>query len=236
MVSGMRLPLQAPATSLPEIGSRLGLAPTIVVHRTRTTDSGFDPIGGVRIAGQLRVAFETWNRPKRSPPMTRCIVVRHGIAEIDSQTGRDADRALSAVGRERTAQVAAALVAIEIVPRRLVSSPLLRARQTAAIFADACGITSEIAICEALAPDGDPQAILMELRRLGDLDHAAFFGHLPSAAWWVAAAIGAARDDAIELRKAGVAVVDFPGAIALGRGTLSFLLQPKALLRDGSRG
>ena len=63
-------------------------------------------------------------------------VMRHGPAEDDAPTGRDADRALTAAGRERVAAVAKALSEANESPFAILSSPLVRAMQTAEIVAD----------------------------------------------------------------------------------------------------
>ena len=59
--------------------------------------------------------------------------MRHGPAEDDSATGRDADRVLTAKGRDRVRSVAERLVADGEIPRVIVTSPLVRAAETARI-------------------------------------------------------------------------------------------------------
>src|SRR4051812_47187655 len=63
-------------------------------------------------------------------------VMRHGPAADDSPSGRDADRALTAAGRERVAAVAKALVDAGEEPFAILSSPLVRAVETAEIVAE----------------------------------------------------------------------------------------------------
>jgi probable phosphoglycerate mutase len=68
------------------------------------------------------------------------IFVRHGETELNANgalQGR-VDTHLTARGRVQAAQLAAALV--PAAPVRVVSSPLVRATQTAAVIADACGL------------------------------------------------------------------------------------------------
>ena len=69
------------------------------------------------------------------------LLVRHGIAEDRSEGRRDGLRALTPAGRRRTTEVLERVVALGLVADRLVSSPLVRARQTA-----------EIALSAGLAP------------------------------------------------------------------------------------
>ena len=63
-------------------------------------------------------------------------VMRHGPAEDDAPTGRDADRVLSAAGRERVRAVAQALLDEDESPFAILSSPLARALDTAEIVAE----------------------------------------------------------------------------------------------------
>jgi phosphohistidine phosphatase len=111
-------------------------------------------------------------------------VMRHGPAEDDSSTGRDADRALTAPGRERTRSVARALVEGGEAPVAIVSSPLVRALQTAEIVAAGAGIDA-VEIRRELAPGGDSVALIGELLRAGKR-RVMLVGHEPDLSMLVA--------------------------------------------------
>ena len=66
-------------------------------------------------------------------------IVRHGIAidREDPKSPAEADRYLTEEGVEKTQQVAKALSALDLHADLLVSSPYVRAMQTAEIFANA---------------------------------------------------------------------------------------------------
>ncbi|HYC21197.1 MAG TPA: phosphohistidine phosphatase SixA [Candidatus Bathyarchaeia archaeon] len=85
-------------------------------------------------------------------------LVRHGIAEDHAASGRDADRALTRSGREKMAKAARGLEALEVAPSVILTSPLVRTRETAEIIADQLG---RIAIedCDAIAPGVDHAAV-----------------------------------------------------------------------------
>lgn len=106
--------------------------------------------------------------------------MRHGPATDASPTGRDGDRALTPEGRERSRAVARALLAAGEVPLTLVSSPLVRALQTAEIVAgvtdleaqvraakDAGGAPGAVEIRREMAPGGDLLGLVHELGRAG---------------------------------------------------------------------
>ena len=66
-----------------------------------------------------------------------CVLVRHGSAvERDEWEGSDADRPLTERGAKRVAQVAAGLSRLGVQPTHVVSSPLIRAIETAKIVRD----------------------------------------------------------------------------------------------------
>lgn len=60
--------------------------------------------------------------------------MRHGPAEDEAASGRDGDRALTPAGRDRVRLVARELIRRGKTPQIVLSSPLVRARQTAEIL------------------------------------------------------------------------------------------------------
>lgn len=83
-------------------------------------------------------------------------LMRHGPAEDRAPSGRDLDRPLSAEGRSVVRAVGTALHALRTRPlARVVTSPALRARQTAEIVAELAGITA-IELHEELGPEEGP--------------------------------------------------------------------------------
>jgi len=110
-------------------------------------------------------------------------VMRHGAAEDHAPTGLDADRALTPRGREIVRRMAEALRELRgASPLRILSSPRLRARQTAAIVAEQLspsGTHTAVELCDEL---GGEREIPTEL--VGDLARGAsdvlLVGHNPS--------------------------------------------------------
>ncbi len=159
----------------------------------------------------------------------RLLILRHGIAEETSPTGKDSGRRLTKEGKEKISAIAKALRRFDLAPTAIVSSPLVRAIETANRVRDELGIESPIEVFEEFSPEGTPPEMVAALRRAACGEDLCMVGHLPSAANLVAALIGAPRDDAIELKKGGVAVIEFFGPIAIARGTLRLLLAPKVM-------
>lgn len=93
-------------------------------------------------------------------------VMRHGPAEDTSTTGRDADRVLTPSGRERVRSVAHALVDAEEAPAYIVSSPLVRALQTAEIMAASTKLADRegtVDVRRGIAPGGHAVELVREL-------------------------------------------------------------------------
>ena len=94
--------------------------------------------------------------------------MRHGPAEDYAASGLDSDRVLSPDGRLRVRSVARALVAKDEAPLYIVSSPLVRALQTAEIVAAVTQLEERAGLLEArreLAPGGSSLELIDELRR-----------------------------------------------------------------------
>ncbi len=110
----------------------------------------------------------------------RVLLVRHGQAVDGSSEMPDSDRFLTAKGRRVTRDVARMLAEHDVKPTRIISSPLVRAVQTAEIIAEAHGFEGAVTIWRPLVPDGT--SVLKALRPLDDgaeQDTIALVGHEP---------------------------------------------------------
>jgi phosphohistidine phosphatase len=157
-------------------------------------------------------------------------VVRHGIAidRTDPKAPPEAERPLTAKGVQKTRAAALGLRALGAKPEMMISSPYVRAAQTAEIFAEALGYSPEkIRVSETLKPAEDPADILKEIARL-KAKEVACFGHAPHVDLLLAHAAGA-RAAFTEMKKAGVACLEQQTGHA--RWQLLWLLTAK-ILRD----
>src|SRR5271156_6739873 len=96
-------------------------------------------------------------------------IVRHGIAvdRNDPKSPSEAERPLTAKGVQKTRSAALGLRALGAKPDVLMTSPYVRAAQTAEIFAEALGFPLEkIRATELLKPTADPAEILREISSL----------------------------------------------------------------------
>jgi phosphohistidine phosphatase len=155
-------------------------------------------------------------------------LVRHGIAidRTDPKAPAEAERPLTARGVQKTRSAALGLRALGAKPDVFVTSPYVRAAQTAEIFAEALGFQIEkIRVSETLKPAENPSEILKELARL-KAKEVACFGHAPHLDLLIAQLAGA-RTAFTELKKAGVAC--FEQTASHSRWDLRWILTPKVL-------
>ena len=156
----------------------------------------------------------------------KLFLVRHGIAVdgIGGEIKSDAQRPLTPEGLEEVELVAKGLRKSGCKLNRLVSSPLVRARQTAAVFADEFGLAVET--CDALAPGGDTQYLYSFLKEKKG-DSIALFGHEPDMSELAQELLGAELK--IPFKKAGVCRIDVQEMPPKSSGTLKWFLPPKLL-------
>ncbi len=160
------------------------------------------------------------------------LLIRHGIAE-DAETfaragGRDEDRPLTAAGLRRLRQAMPGLRGEVARLDALASSALLRARQTAAVLAEAYGLPPAAAL-PGLAPDDDPAAALPWLERLSGGAAAALVGHAPHLGRFAGLLLCGEPQPLLALRKGGAALIAFEGVARAGGGVLQWALTPRQL-------
>ena len=154
------------------------------------------------------------------------LVVRHGHAVDEARGLADEGRYLSGKGRKQTRKIAARLAKKEkgVAARAITmwTSPLVRAVQTAEIFADALDLKDNVIAVPELVPGKDARdtvAKLEEARRDG-ADVIALVGHEPLLGQIASLLLG---DTFGELAKSGVVAIDWDGA----RGEKLFYDAPK---------
>lgn len=159
-------------------------------------------------------------------------LVRHGIAvdRTDPKCPPDPERPLTARGVQKTRLAALGLKELGAKPDAILTSPYVRAAQTAEIFSEALGFSPEkIRVSEFLKPGDNPAETLREISRLRAKE-VACFGHAPHLDMMIAYLTGA-RTAFTELKKAGAACVE--QASPQGPWELRWLVAPKMLRELG---
>ena len=152
---------------------------------------------------------------------------RHGPAVEPGTKGvSEAERPLTPEGRQKTLQAAKGLKALDLGIDAIYTSPLLRALQTAEIVAGVLGLPDP-EILDTLSPGGSARRLLEGLRNLG-AKTPLLVGHEPLLSTAVSLAVCGGEAGAFEMKKAGLAWVEFDSA-ARPRGLLHLLLSGAAL-------
>ena len=161
-------------------------------------------------------------------------IVRHGIAvdREDPKCPADPDRFLTDEGIEKTRQVAQGVAEVGAAPDLMVTSPYLRALQTAEIFATQLGYAKQkIKKSDFLLPGAEPLQLFRELAKDKELSVVFVFGHAPHLDDLVATALGT-KHHVTSLKKAGVAHVELRRLVPPS-GELIWLATPKLLRKAG---
>lgn len=157
------------------------------------------------------------------------ILLRHGKAE-DFHADGDGARALVEKGREQARRAAKVLKRAKWLPDIVLTSPLLRARQTADEFCEAAGIPGAI-IQGWLACGMNPPQALQELTVFQEFKRVAIVGHEPDFSGLIEWLLGTSGG-CVEVKKGALACLRVTPPSR--QATLVFLIPPKLAEDPGS--
>jgi len=158
------------------------------------------------------------------------VFLRHGAAaDREDWKGDDADRPLTADGADRTKEVVRGLKALKVKPDIILSSPLLRARETAEIARKGLITDAKVELAEELAPEATPDRLIAGLGDLADKPVVLCVGHEPHISTTISAMVSGRTAASFDVKKAGACCIRFTGIPKAGAGTLLWLLPPKFL-------
>jgi phosphohistidine phosphatase len=153
-------------------------------------------------------------------------ILRHGIAERARPGGADAERALTPKGRQKLREVLRLARAVAGCPSLILTSPLVRAIQTAEIAAALFAYRQEVVQTDALLPTAAPEEVWQELRSRKNEPEVLLVGHEPLLSQIIGYLLGA-PGLRVELKKAGLARIHIESFSSAPSGTLQWLLPPK---------
>ncbi len=152
-------------------------------------------------------------------------LLRHGIAE-ERRTGlADAQRALTAEGRDKLRRVLHRAARAGVEPSLILCSPLLRAVQTAEMAAQELGCARPVLNVKALSPDAEPDSAWAELRKHAGEAEVLVVGHQPHIGEFTAYLLGSPRLK-VEFKKGAIVRVVLDIKEAPGSATLEWMLTP----------
>jgi phosphohistidine phosphatase len=151
------------------------------------------------------------------------ILIRHGDAENSSPSIKDFERQLTKEGEVRTRKNLLYLKNFISSFDYIVSSPLIRAQQTAKIAAEVFKYKTEI-ITEKRLTGNTVTEDIIDIANYLDAKNIAFIGHQPSLANAVSDLISSGAN--VEFKKSAAAKISFSKKVFIGKGVLEFLLPP----------
>ena len=161
-------------------------------------------------------------------------LIRHGIAADREAYASDENRLLTDKGHQKTAKVAKGLHHQGLRFDLILTSPLVRAKQTATILQDA-GLCSHIEEFPALAPDGNISVWVQWLEEWqhqnADSQSIALVGHQPDLGNWAEILVWGKSQEKLVLKKAGMIGLTLPKqGTLIGQSLMFLLVSPKWLL------
>jgi phosphohistidine phosphatase len=152
-------------------------------------------------------------------------LLRHAHAGDSHWTGDDAARPLSDKGRHQAERLARLLATLDEAPDLFITSPRVRAAQTADIVAKALG--TPVILDERVAGPLDTDTVDAILLAAGPAQRPCLVGHDPDFSELLGELLGV---PAIPMRKGAIARIDLPGrSVAAGGGILRYLVPPEIL-------
>ena len=148
--------------------------------------------------------------------------LRHGIADPPDR-GDDAARQLTAEGIAALRRAAPLWRRLNLRPDLVLTSPLQRAIDTAALTCEALGLDRRPLPSDRLRPGASWSDLGRAMSEQADARRVLFVGHEPDLSSAVALLTGASS---VRLRQGGLACVEFYGVPEPGAGELAWLIDP----------
>lgn len=155
-------------------------------------------------------------------------LIRHGVAEERGDAWPDdAKRPLTDDGMSRMRKSVRGLNRLGVSFDVVLTSPLVRAKQTAEIAAGGVSPRAAIVTIESLSPDGSFAAVVADLEKHAKKTRIALVGHEPAIGELAARLVGSRH--AIEFKKGAVCRIDVETLPPSGPGDLRWLLTPRIM-------
>jgi phosphohistidine phosphatase len=160
-------------------------------------------------------------------------LMRHGVAveTEDANFAVDSQRPLTANGRAHIDKIARALKKMEVKPNLILSSPYVRAEQTAAILAKEFNLQKHLILSELLVPEGKAEEIIDAIVENFMADEILIVSHEPCLSLLASFLASGGLDMAINLRKGGVCCLLAGDLRIEPYAAIEWLLTPKILLK-----
>lgn len=159
-------------------------------------------------------------------------ILRHGIAMEPGTPGfeKDSDRPLVPKGERRLHSAAAAMKKLELSFDLILSSPFIRAKQTAEIIASELKLKKRVEFFDGLVPGGNSKALIHALNEMKPAPESVLLvGHEPNLSRLISLLVSGGADATIEMKKGGLCKLEV-GELRHGQcARLAWLLTPSQM-------
>lgn len=159
-------------------------------------------------------------------------LLRHGIAAELGTHGltRDAERPLTAKGERKLWRIAEGIKALELSFDVILSSPYLRARQTAELIAEAIHASRKIEFSESLTPAGSAKQLIDQINGVkAERENILLVGHEPHLSSFISLLVSGKAGLELVMKKGGLCKLSVE-SLKHGRcAALEWLLTPSQL-------
>jgi phosphohistidine phosphatase len=164
-------------------------------------------------------------------------IIRHAIAvdEGAPEYEEDSLRPLTDKGKKKMRQIAKGLRALGTDFDLILSSPYVRAKETAEILADVFRVKAEISFSDNLIPMGDPDLLIAEMNEKYTANSIALVGHEPHLTALIGLLVSENVNVDMTLKKGGVCRLSADDLHHTRKATLEWLLTPGILVELGEK-
>lgn len=161
----------------------------------------------------------------------RIYLIRHSNAVDPGTPGYedDSQRPLTEKGRDKMNKIASALKKMHVKPDLIVSSPYVRARQTAEILAKVMKYKRNICFSDTLVPMGNSEEIIGEINEKYDVGELVLVSHEPFISNLIGTLVAGNPDIAINMKNGGICCLSADDLHMERTAVLEWLLPPKIL-------
>src|SRR6186713_865239 len=153
-------------------------------------------------------------------------LLRHGIAEDPRPGQADADRALTSEGIKRLREILKRARTASVAPSVILTSPYVRARQTAELAKEILGFEEELAPSSKLTPMASPVETWTEVRAFRRQPSLLLVGHEPHMSSFTGFLLGT-PELRMDFKKGAMVRIDLLELGVQPRGVLKWMMAPK---------
>jgi phosphohistidine phosphatase len=171
-------------------------------------------MGGINIGGLMNIHL-----------------LRHGIAAplAEENDFRDEKRRLTPEGELKLRRAAQGLKLLQVSFDLVVSSPLIRAKETAEIIAEVLKYKPAIDIWDELEPEGPPESVCSRLRSHSEKGSLLLVGHQPSIGVLASYLLTGNSSRSLPFKKGSIFSLEITDLPPVGIGNLNWMLSSRML-------